>query len=57
MRGGGEKVEEWKSGQVEETVNCGIINAVGGIKDAMNKLYEMINLRKNCIHDDNCKEK
>ncbi len=41
----------------EETVNCGIINAVGGIKDAMNKLYEMINLRKNCIHDDNCKEK
>lgn len=41
----------------KETVNYGIINDVGGIKDAMGKLYELINDRKNCIHDDNSAEK
>lgn len=41
----------------KETVNYGIINDVGGIKDAMGKLYELINDRKNCIHDDNLTEK
>ena len=41
----------------KETVNYGIINDVGGIKDAMGKLYELINDRKNCIHDDKLQEK
>lgn len=41
----------------KETVKYGIINGVGGIKDAMGKLYELINDRKNCIHDDNSAKK
>lgn len=35
----------------EEAVKHGIINEVGGIREALKKLHELIN-RKNCIHGD-----
>lgn len=44
----------------QEAVNEGIIDAVGGISDALARLHGMIDLRKGqenaCIHDDNRKQ-
>ena len=41
----------------QETVKEGIINEVGGIREAMAKLHELISVGKNCIHDDKTGEK
>lgn len=41
----------------EKTVEEGIIDAVGGISDAMAKLHKMISAGKNCIHGDKTAEK
>lgn len=45
----------------QEAVSEGIIDAVGGISDALARLHEMIDLRKGqekaCIHDDKEKQK
>lgn len=41
----------------QESVDEGIINEVGGIREAMAKLHALIGKGKNCIHDDKPEEK